>query len=22
VQTGVDGEHRESNDLLMFDPGR
>jgi len=22
VQTTVDGAHRESNDLLMFDPGR
>ena len=22
IQTSVEGEHRESNDLLMFDPGR
>ena len=22
VQTSVGGEHRESNDLLMFDPGK
>jgi len=22
VQTGVEGQHRESNDLLMFDPGK
>jgi len=22
VQTSVEGQHRESNDLLMFDPGK